>query len=453
MSEPTRGNAKRDRRGRSSAAEFLLTVAALLGAGALGLYAFAPEVLERDRPVAEPVAPRSIVRPAVVEKPEPAEAATEDRATAEPWFRVGGSLRPGQTMFAALSAGGVDPAAAQEAIRSLEGLVSFRRARPGDRYEVAIDETGAVKRFQYQTSSLKRFVAEEQGGKLVGRRIEIPVEKRVVGIGGRLRSSLYETLQRQGEDPGLAFLLVDAFAWDIDFYCDPREGDTFRMLVEQLVVEGRPLGYSQLLAAEYLGELVSVTGYRHEDQGGGVGYYDERGQNLQKTFLKSPLKYARVTSGFGRRVHPVLGFSHRHNGVDFAAPSGTPVWAAADGMVKRAGWIGACGRAIFLRHPTGHETQYCHLSRIAPGVKLGQRVAQKQVIGAVGSTGRSTGPHLHYGMKNRGRFVNPLTQNFPRGKPLPGEELEAFSADVVRYRARLAEISIGGSQSLASQAQ
>ncbi|NOZ85015.1 MAG: M23 family metallopeptidase, partial [Deltaproteobacteria bacterium] len=359
-------------------------------------------------------------------------------------WHIGGELRSGQTIFSALASGGVPAEAAEKVVKALSGIFSFRRARPGDRYKIVIDEDGKVKRFDYRTIGFEHFVVEAKDGKLAGRKEELPRTKRVFGIGGRIHSSLYEALREQGQDPSLAYLLVDAFAWDIDFYCDPRSGDVFKMVVEEVLVDGRPIGLFELLAAEYKGAVVSVKGFRHKNVSGGYGYYTEDGRNLQKTFLKSPLKYARITSKFGWRVHPILGFSRKHNGVDFGAPRGTPIWAAADGTVERAGWLGHCGRGVILRHPTGHETIYCHMSKLGRGIRPGVRVEQKQIIGLVGATGRATGPHLHYGMKFRGRFINPLKQHFPRGKPLSKDEMDSFGREVRELNAILNDIQIPG---------
>lgn len=238
-------------------------------------------------------------------------------------------------------------------------------------------------------------------------------------------------------------MLSDVFAWDIDFYRDVRKGDKAKALVEKFVSKGRVLRYGEVLAATYEGGLVgNKRVFRYVLPDGEANFFQEDGASAKKTFLKSPLKYAHVTSSFGSRFHPVLQYVKNHNGVDYGTPIGTPVWAVADGTVVSAGNSGAAGNMVLLRHANGMETQYMHLSRFGDGVRAGQRVRQKQVIAYSGNTGRSTGPHLHFGLKRNGAYANPLTQKFPRADPLPKELTADFLAKAHDMAQQLDAVSV-----------
>ncbi len=176
--------------------------------------------------------------------------------------------------------------------------------------------------------------------------------------------------------------------------------------------------------------------FRYTDPAGQTSYFDDEGQSARRGFLKSPLKYANITSRYGNRRHPVLGYNRAHEGVDYGAPTGTPIWAVGDGQVKLAGWNGGCGRTVILRHRNGYETVYCHLSGLA--VSSGKPVSQKQVIGWVGATGLATGPHLHYAVKRGGSFMNPLQLKVPREAPIPEKWLPDFREKIAPLRAQLA---------------
>lgn len=211
--------------------------------------------------------------------------------------------------------------------------------------------------------------------------------------------------------------------------------------MEKVVHKGRTLRYGEVLAAEYLGSTVgNKRVFRYEIQPGKYSYFQEDGSSARKSFLKSPLKYAHVTSRFGSRFHPVLKYMKNHNGVDYSAAVGTPIWAVADGTVTKAGYEGASGNLVCLRHMNSFETCYAHLSRI--NVKRGQRVSQKQVIAYSGNTGRSTGPHLHYALKRSGNFVNPLNQNFPRAEPVPKAQLADFAEKISPWVQQLGATSV-----------
>lgn len=259
--------------------------------------------------------------------------------------------------------------------------------------------------------------------------IDAPIETKVDGVSGTVRSSLYQSMIAAGEDAVLVDKFVDVFAWNIDFYRQTQNGDEFRVLVEKQYAGGRFLGYGKVLAAEYVNAGTTHRGFVFSSKDGKHhGTYDDGGDALQRTFLKSPMEIARLTSSYGMRFHPVLGRNKKHEGVDYGAPTGTPVWSVADGVVKEARYSKSAGNMIVVQHMNGVSTEYFHLSKFAEGIRPGARVKQKQHIGNVGTTGMSTGPHLHFGMMRGGAHVDPSKQKFPNAKPVPKEYRAEFDA-------------------------
>ncbi len=356
--------------------------------------------------------------------------------------RISGSINNGDTFVTALSRHGLERTQVFSIIGSLRNIMDFRRCRPGERFDMLRSPTGRIERFTYYKSPIVSYQVKRSEGKLIGRQVKENAEVQLASIAIRIKGSVYASLERSGESPALVMELVDIYAWDIDFYIDPHPGDTIKLLVEKVMANGTFVRYGRILAAEYSGDIGDHSAFWHQTANHKVGFYDEHGDSLRKAFLKSPLKFARISSGFGMRVHPVLGFSKKHLGVDLAAPRGTPIWAPGDGTVIFAGRKGISGNLIVIRHANGYETIFAHLHTIAKGVRKGARVDQKQVIGTVGSTGRSTGPHLHYGMKKTGNHVNPFSQKFPPADPVPKAEQSGYKKTIAPMLKRLNEISV-----------
>lgn len=346
-----------------------------------------------------------------------------------------GKVKRNETIVGALGRVDVPVLTTHAIVEALDGIFDFRKARPGDEFRVTYENEELVL-FEFRRGPVEEYVVRREDEALVGALRSFEIEKELIQVSAKLESSLYEALIAAGEAPSLAVQMGEIFAWDIDFYNDPRKGDTFQLLVEKHLVDGRRIGYGELLAAEYRGSHVGEKRvFRYENPATGkVEYYGPNGEAARRAFLKSPMKFGNVTSGYGMRMHPTLKYRKQHQGVDYGAPTGTPVWAVGDGTVLKAGWGGACGNMVTLRHANGLETIYCHFSKIAKGVRAGSRVEQKQIIGYVGATGRATGPHLHYGVKKNGRFVNPLALKFPPAKPLPSEQMPDFLASIATYR-------------------
>jgi murein DD-endopeptidase MepM/ murein hydrolase activator NlpD len=267
-----------------------------------------------------------------------------------------------------------------------------------------------------------------------------------------VHGSLYESIRRCGENPHLAANLVDLLAWDMDFFQDVREGDEIRMIVEKKKVNGDFLAYGSVLAAEYRGHVSTQRFFWFaDDQHSVADFYTKNGESIRKEFLKTPLKFSRISSGYSHhRYHPVLHRYKQHLGIDYAAPVGTPVWSVASGTVAKIGKSGPSGNLVAVKHANGFTSYYAHLSRFAKGIKVGDKVEQKSVVGFVGMTGRATGPHLHFGLKHRGRFVNPQKIKYTTATPLPAAAQPEFQKLIELRIEQLNRIEMGDSGPLRS---
>jgi len=364
-------------------------------------------------------------------------------AFAEPVTRVlNRRLENGQTLAPALRAAGLPEEQVNALVSSLSGVFDFRKSRAGDQFRIVLNN-GEVDFFDYRRSDVEEWRVRRDGDQLLASKLGIEVSQNVVVVELTVESSLYEAALASGEDPQIAMALADVFAWDIDFYQDVRKGDRVRAIVEKFTAKGRVLRYGDVMAAAYTGSSVGDKRvFRYELPDGTASYFQQDGNSARKSFLKSPLKFAHVTSRFGNRLHPVLKYLKAHNGVDYGAAIGTPVWAVADGVVTKAGYDPASGKKVCIRHLNSFETCYLHLSGFGRGVHVGSRVSQKQVIAYSGNTGRSTGPHLHYALLRGGQFVNPLNQKFPRAEPVPSPLLTDFKDKTRLLVERLGGVSV-----------
>ena len=392
---------------------FLLGLLAVLLLAAVTLGVFTPPELPR----------------AVFVQPSPSPAAPVSFAPTVRTRTV--TLRRGDTLLTALARLGFDRRASSEVAEALRSSgADLKKLRANDALEVTWTLEGEPVAVRWEQSPWLGFAAIATDAGWEVRRGDTRPDVRVEAVGGEVRRSLFESVEALGESPQLVMELVEIFSSDFDFTADTRAGDRFRLLVEKRYAGEQFVDYGQILVAQYLSDGRVLTGVSFEGAGGRVAYYDPDGRLLKKSFLKSPLEFTRITSGFTyARPHPILGGVRPHLAVDYGAPVGTPVRAVADGTVMVAGWNGGNGIQVHLRHHAGYETQYNHLSRLAPGVRAGTRVSQRQVIGYVGSTGLSTGPHLDYRVAKNGRFVNPLGEKFIPGQPLDGAEHRRFVKD------------------------
>lgn len=329
----------------------------------------------------------------------------------------------------ALLSAGASSGEANELIEALTSLVDFRHCQPEHELLFERDQTRRLVRFEYRVGITEIYRATRgKEGKLVGRAVEIPIDKSRLAKGGYISRSLRQALETVGLGGGFAGVFVEAFEGHIDFKKDARAGDNFKAIVDHEYVNGTFIGTGTVHALEYHSQRKGkLLAFWYEVKKGKGDFYSAQGRTMQGGWLRTPVQYDHISSKFNlRRKHPILKRVIPHYGVDYAAAPGTPVKAAADGKVSFAGFKGANGNLVVLNHNNGFQTFYAHLLRIARGIRFGVSVEQRQVIGSVGSTGRSTGPHLHFAIKRNGRFLDPATQLNGPGKPLPASEESKF---------------------------
>lgn len=432
-----------------------LSVGLALLAGGIAAAIFVPDLFAEGSPTA---AASAHPDPAVVgdedagtDASAPAAAAPEAPVVSEEPLADGDGTRTvhrfgsARAFRSALIAASLTGDEADAVIAALEDVMDFRRCRPEHELVVERGGDGSLRRFEYRASVTQIYEAVRDGeGKLVGRQVEVPVERIRLRRGGTIRRSLGTALERAGLGRSLVGVFVEVFERNVSFATDTRTGDTFRIIVDEERIGGEFLRYGTVHAIEVrgqrLGEHQAFWFAPREDL---ADFYDATGRAVHGGWLRTPLRYDHISSPFDpRRRHPILRRIMPHNGVDYAAPTGTPVWAAADGVVTFVGERGANGNLVSLRHDNGYETFYAHLSRFAPGLEVGQRVRQRQPIGYVGSTGRSTGPHLHFGLKRNGRFIDPQAELNGPGRMMPAAYLPRFRREVRALQAELARIPV-----------
>jgi murein DD-endopeptidase MepM/ murein hydrolase activator NlpD len=339
------------------------------------------------------------------------------------------------------------PDVVQTVLDKTRQVFDARRLHAGNAYEMVRTIDGFVRHFQYEID-LDNYlrVAAVPGEEATTVKAEIlPYRKqrRLLSLQGQISReapSLFAAMEEAGETPDLSLALADVFSGEVDFNTDLQTGDSFRVAVDRIYREGEAVSYGPIIAAEFDNAGRRLRAILFTPPGGKPGYYDEQGRSLRRFFLASPLKFTlHVTSRFSRaRFHPILKIYRPHLGVDYGAPTGAPVIAVAGGVVLSAGWGGQGGRVVHLRHASGYETYYMHLSSIA--VRAGQHVGQGQLIGRVGMSGLATGPHLDYRIKKGGVFVNPqqVHRSLPPGEPIPASAMAQFATERDAALAKLA---------------
>lgn len=304
-----------------------------------------------------------------------------------------------------------------------------KRLFPGTEFRGTLTPSGALERLEVIFDSRNEVHLEASVQGILVARVERPIVSEVVRLEGEVESSLFGAMDSAGGDPELAVQIAQIYQWDIDFLRDIRKGDTFIVVADRQTVDGEFYGWGTVFATRFINDGRTLDAVVYPDDSGRLGYYDLEGQPLRKQFLRSPLKFSRVTSRFSMsRFHPVLRRRMPHYGVDYGAPTGTPVHVTADGTVTLAARNGGGGNMVTVRHTNGYVTNYLHLSRYGKGIRRGTRVGQGQVIGYVGSTGLSTGPHLDYRVTLNGKWINPLAISSPAVKPLSEDRLQRFLA-------------------------
>jgi murein DD-endopeptidase MepM/ murein hydrolase activator NlpD len=347
------------------------------------------------------------------ETPAPAQFIREDQ------------LQRGDTLAGFLQRLGID----DDEIRSLARTPALRQLRPGTTVRAEVSADGIPSSLSFLTGRDTLVRISRQGEAYRATEEQAALEARVTMKSSAIRSSLFAATDAVGIPDSIAMQLADVFGGDIDFYRDLRKGDHFTVVYELYHLNGRPVRAGRLLAAEFVNQGRTIRAVHF-----GTSYYAPDGRNLRKAFLRVPLEFSRVSSGFGLRKHPIHGGWRKHEGIDYAAATGTRVRAVGDAVVEYAGVKGGYGNVVILRHNGQYSTLYGHLSRIA--VRRGARVAQGDTIGFVGQTGWATGPHLHYEFRIAGQARNPKSIALPAASPVPAQQLAAFRSQTEPLVAR-----------------
>lgn len=347
------------------------------------------------------------------------------------------TLEKNDTLDALLVAGGVSRTDSALLTKEFAKSIDMRRLRPGHMVRFHYDAAGEVDAVQMKLTGWGVLDAVRTGSGFDVTAHQADVREIETVVAATVDRSLYEALRDAGEGPQLVQELVDVFQWDIDFF-ELRKGDSFRLVVTKKFAGTEPIGYGPITAAQFTHRGTTYEAFRQETTDGRAGYYGRAGRPLRKQFLRAPLKFTRITSGFSRRrFHPVLNIFRPHHGVDYGAPVGTPVMTTADGVVVEARYKSGEGNFVRIRHTSRIETSYLHLSRFAKGIRKGTKVTQGDVIGYVGKTGLATGPHLDYRVSDGGKWLDPLKLRSITPDSLGGPALRAFKARVGELAARL----------------
>lgn len=359
--------------------------------------------------------------PAVVEAPAPAAAPETTQIC------VGDTLSRGETLYASLLSKGISASRALHVLSALGRFLNLRSCGTGDSYTASIDQTGRIVSLLYKRGFKQLFDVESDSTGYVVSQGSIEPVGITRRIDGKITSCLWEAFTGMGEDPRIALELADVFAWEIDFITDPRVGDTFTIVFEELRYPSGEVEIGHVLCSKYVNEGKEHLVFRFDGEDGKPEYYDYDGKSARRVFLKSPLNFRRISSFFSSsRFHPILKTYRPHHGVDYSAPQGTPIVSIGDGRVAMAGWNGGFGKYVEIRHNSEYTSCYGHLSGYGKGIRTGARVGQGEVVGYVGSTGLSTGPHLDFRVKKFGTYVNPLTIECPRAEPVAADRMPQF---------------------------
>ena len=346
----------------------------------------------------------------------------------------------GDTLSSVLSRNGFDAPEVHEMGRALSAVMDVRHLREGDEVEIQFGGAGVASVLVHH-GDLERVLLLRSDVGWQSERTAVDVERRTVAVSGALEDNLFLSMAELGEEAPLTIAFANVFSWDFDFHTQSRQGDRFSLVVEKLYRDGEFVGYGDLHAARYVSSLGGervFSAFLYDDPAGRRDYYDIEGKSLKKAFLRAPVEFDRISSGFSyNRLHPVHRRRMPHLGVDYAARKGTPVHSVAAGVVVDRGWRGGGGNTVTVRHAMGYTSKYLHLSRFAKGLTVGTRVAQKEVIGYVGDTGTVTAAHLDFRLLRHGKPVNPLTQIFPPGPPVPAEFRPDFDAKKAALEAKL----------------
>ncbi|HZR46621.1 MAG TPA: peptidoglycan DD-metalloendopeptidase family protein [Candidatus Manganitrophaceae bacterium] len=350
------------------------------------------------------------------------------------------TFKVGDSLFAVLGVLGVPNEEIYDIFQSAKKIYDLRKIIPGQKIKIFLQETPKkVGALLYEISPMRSLRMERSEDGFHAVEEKAVVDQAIESRGGEISDTLFDSARRAGVQAEVILDLADIFAWDLDFSTEIQPGDHFRVVYEVFKHQGEIFKTGRILAAEMINQGRIYKAYHFAQAGEKGAYYDGEGHSLKKAFLKSPLRYRYISSGFSAsRLHPILKVSRPHLGIDYAAQYGTPVMAASGGTVTFVGWQGGHGKTVIVRHRNGYSTLYGHLSAYGDGIRVGKKIDQSDIVGRVGSTGLSTGPHLHYTLMKNGKAIDPKNADVVRGDPLSKDSIASFAEQVQRMDAYFA---------------
>ncbi len=364
----------------------------------------------------------------------------------EPKFKkIRHQINEGETFDGILNQYQIDEEEIQNLKKKLSEIINLNKLNTNQLIYLTIDQAdNQIKDFIFQISNKEKiYLTKDEKSNFNQEIILTKLDKKIIYQENLIMQSLYKSATDKKIPPNTIIELARIYGFQVDFQRDIRKRDRFQIMYEVFVDEsGKAIETGNILFANLIlsGEDNSLYYF---DEEGSIGHYDKNGKSIQKALMKTPINGARLSSPFGMRKHPIDGFNKMHRGTDFAAPTGTPIMASGSGTIKKAGWCGGGGNCVVIKHNSTYETIYAHMSKFAKGIKKGVRVVQGQTIGYVGSTGKSTGPHLHYEVVVNGKKVNSQTLKLPSGKILKGKEREIFETKKIKLDVLKSEKIIG----------
>lgn len=404
------------------------------GLAVLGAVTASVQHHPNSSPLPEVTLHKTLALPVIVEPVETATISTSQPQWREYNLRIG----KGDTLASLLQRQQIARPVQAQIFALAESIKVLRQLKIGDLLNFRQSLAGELEEISYKVSETTTLYIRRSGTDFSADFFVDPPQRRVLHATGTVKDSLYLAGQSAGLSDNLIMELVGIFGWDVDFALDVRAGDRFSLVYEGLYRDGEQIGTGNILAAEYVNQGRSVKAIRFELEGGQADFFSPDGKRLRKAFLRSPLNFSRISSGFSlRRKHPILHKFRAHKGVDYAARSGTPVWSTGEGKIAYRATKGGYGKVVEVNHGKRYSTLYAHLSDFVRGQSIGKRVRQGEVIGFVGSTGLATGPHLHYEFRVNGVHRNPLTVRLPTAEPLPKQHQEKFQQQAKPLLAQL----------------
>ena len=390
-------------------------------------FSIMPHNAEATRGSAPPATKHGPLLPLAI--PEQPQTVTPDELSEEnpvkvTWTTV--EVQSGDSLSSLFARHGLSQQEVFKVTANAEAAKHLKRIYPGDTLQLALQDN-TLSQLIYEFETAKSLQLHREGDLFRAQIIEQELERRVAHATGTIEDSLFLSAQRAGLSDRLTMELAEIFGWDIDFALDIRQDDSFALLYEEIYLDGEKVRDGDIIAAEFTNRGHTYQAVYYSDPSNHNDYYAPNGKSMRKAFLRTPVEFSRISSRFNlKRKHPILNKIRAHKGVDYAAPSGTPIRATGNGKITLRGVKGGYGNTVIIQHGSAYSTLYAHMSRFARGIAVGKRVKQGQIIGYVGQSGLATGPHLHYEFRVNGVHRNPLTVKLPTAEPLPSKYLTDF---------------------------